>query len=345
MKDEKRTLVYLEKREVYLLEKFIEKSKKGKEKEVLREMEWEVKDREIKKIGAGIGRRAFLPGFLIILVFIFLMSIFSLNKRSECYSSLPLSFGEKKSPILLSYFFNVEYLELYGYDWGFVDDALLSKLKFATFYISIGGEDREKVRKILRELLLRTQDWRVKSRIFHLFSLIYYSENKKAKALSYARKSLSEIKEIKGSRLSYDPLTLILRILFEEGKYKDMEKYIDISSALLNRDFYYPLFKYTAFFLMEEYYDSPYYMSGVINQIERIMKNFPSNLSLSYDFLSVLEKGDTPIFLYARALVYKSLGYRERVKKMLRAFLKKASLNPARYSTLIVSARRMLNAI
>lgn len=345
LKEAKRILMFLEKREVYLLERFIQESRRGKGEDVIEEMEWEAKDRTKRKTGYKIAKKSIVPGLIIILLFIFLISVFSVQKPSKSVIAAATGVGEGGGKILISYFFNAEYLELIGYKWDFARKDLLARIKFATFYISFGGNKRKRSERILQEVLYETDNWRVRSRIFYLLSKIAYGNGNKRKALYYAKKSYEEIRYPSSSPLAYDTLTLIMRLLFEEGNYDRMEKYVDNALTLLERDFYYPLFKYTAFYLMEKHSGSSYYMSFVIGTVNRMLENFPSNLKLSADFLDVLDKGNGVMFLFARALVYKSLGYREKTLKMLSMFIKRASLNPAKYSIFIVTARRMMNAI
>lgn len=345
LKEARRILMYLERREVYLLERFIEESRRGTGEEILREMEWEDKNRAGKKKGKAVARKSLIPGMVLSAIFILLISIFSVQKPSKRVIAVASGGGGFGGKILISYFFNAEYLELTGYKWDFARRDLLARIKFATFYISFGGIKRKKAEKILHQVLYETDDWRVRSRVYYLLAKISYGNRNKGKALYYAIKSYEEIRSPSSSPLAYDPLTFIMKLLFEQERFDEMGKYIDNALSLLDRDFYYPLFKYTAFYLMEKHSGSSYYMTYVVGTVNRMLHNFPSNLKLSADFLDILDKGSSPMSFFIRALVYKSLGYREKTRTMLSDFIKKASLNPAKYSVFIITARRMLNAI
>jgi len=345
LKEAKRILMFLERREVYLLERFIQGSRRGKGEEIVEEMEWEAKDRTERKKGRKIAKNSIVPGLILTLIFILLISIFSVEKPSKSVIAVATGGGGGGGKILISYFFNAEYLELTGYKWDFARRDLLARIKFATFYISFGGNKRKKAEKILKDVLYETDNWKVRSRVFYLLAKIAYGNGNKRQALYYVKKSYEEIRYPSSSPLAYDTLTFIMRLLFETGNYDRMEKYVDNALTLLERDFYYPLFKYMAFYLMEKHSGSSYYMSFVVGTVNRMLENFPSNLKLSADFLNVLDKGNGVMFLFVRALVYKSLGYREKTLKTLSLFIKRASLNPAKYSVFILDARRMMNAI
>jgi len=344
-RESKKVLLFLEKREVYLLEKFIEAGKKGKEAEVVKEMEWESKDREKRRVGGEIAKRSWPTGVSILIIFVLLLSFFSVKNPAPEIKIAGVGSEGGKGKILISYFFDAEYLELRGYDWNFVSPIVLSRIKFATFHIAFGGQNWKKVKRTLNQVLYESDDWRVRSRIFYLLARISFAEKKNRQAYEYAKKALDEIKFPVNSPLSYDPLTLILEILYRDGKYDEMKKYMDIALSLLQRDFFYPLFKYTAFYLMEKESGTSFYMSYVIGTINRMAENFPSNLKLSSDFIQVLDRGSTPIFLFAKAIIYKALGDRHKTKTLLKEFIKNASRNPAKYSTFIISARRLASAI
>ncbi len=346
MDRERRILVYLKRREIYLLEKLLDALKAGKSSgSFLEEMEGEKRKRARKEMAKRIARDSLLPGFLVLFFLLILMGLFSLKKPFFPPSFKGGAFiGGKPEKLLVSYYFDSGYLELVGYDWS--QEPLSSEeretLQDIQLYYSLGGLNFKKGEEILRELLVRTGNPKVKSRILLALANLKEREGDRKRALIYARTSLSLASPYPA--LAFDPLTYVLKLLWEENRFAQMEKYIPRSLELLNYDFYYPLFKYTAFYILWKEREENLRTRWVFDILSSLAQNFPSNLKLANDFATTLKKCSAPLCYLALGITYRALGFREYYTRYLNMFLSMARRNPAKYEEFIILAKRLKNA-
>ncbi len=346
MRNEKRILIYLKRREIYLLEKLLRLIKEGRPHEpVLKEMELEVERRRESERGKRLARASFLPGILVLFLLILLMGLFS-RKKAIALPSMGggIAVWGKQEKIMLSYYFDSGYLELTGYDWsraGLSEDEMQA-LQNVQLYFSLGGRDIGKGEKVLKELLYRIKNPMVRSRIFLALAELRVREGKRTEALIYARKSLETASG--HPALQFDPLSYILRLLWEEGRFEEMGKFMPMALNLLNQDFYYPLFKYTAFYILWREREENLRTLWVFQRLKALVENFPSNLKLANDFASTFKKCSSPLCYLAMGMVYRSLGFRKLYSGYFDKFLSLARRTPSKYPDLILLAERLKNA-
>ncbi len=346
MDRERRILIYLKRREIYLLEKLLEFIKRGEFPDsLLGEMEEERRKRARKEMAKRIGRDSLFPGFLVLFSLLILMGLFSLKKPVSPPSFKGGAFiVGKPEKLLVSYYFDSGYLELVGYDWSQEGLSMeeRAELQDIQLYYSLGGLNIKKGEKILRELLARTGNPKVKSRILLALASLKEREGDRKRALIYARTSLSLASPY--PPLTFDPLSYVLKLLWEENRFAQMGKYIPRSLELLNYDFYYPLFKYTSFYILWKEREENLRTRWVFEILSSLAQNFPSNLKLANDFATTFKKCSAPLCYLALGITYRSLGFREYYTRFLNRFLSMARRNPAKYSGFIILAKRLKNA-
>ncbi len=339
-------MLFLQRREIYLLEKLLFYLKKGLEPEpILKEMEEEAKKRREKQEGKAIAKKAYFRGLAVLFILFILMGLFS-EKKPMTFTFKAGTAGQEgggQGKIIISYYFDADYLELTGFNWKnyLYDYQKVEELKKIALYIFLGGKDYKTVEARIRKVLSSSENRFLRGRLFLALSRLYYLQGQKTKALFYAKRSLELVQSI--SALSYDPLTTVLRILWEENRTGDMAAYIPFALELLNQDFYYPLFKFTALYILQRDREENYRTRWAIFTLRAILHNFPSNLKLANDFTSALKKCSTPLCRLALGMVYSSIRFREGSRKYLKEFLKAARANPSKYGGLLPLAMEYLN--
>ncbi len=340
-------MLFLRRREIYLLEKLLFHLKKGLESEpVLREMEEEAKKKREREEGREVAKRAYFRGLVVFFILLILMGLFS-EKKPVSFSfnaGAAAQQGAGKEKIIISYYFDADYIELTGFNWKnyLYNDRKVEELKKIALYIFLGGKDYKTVENRIRRILSSSQNPLLKGRLFLALSRLYYLQGQRTKALFYARRSLELVRSVPA--LCYDPLTSVLEILWKENRTGDMYPYIPFALELLSRDFYYPLFKFTALYILQREGEENYRTRWAILTLRAILHNFPTNLKLANDFTSDLKKCSTPLCSLCLGMVYSSIGFREGSRKYLKDFIKAARANPSKYGGLLPLAMEYLNA-
>ncbi|GEM_PF-3300967 len=348
MRVEKRILLFLQRREIYLLEKLLHALKEGLPPEpILEEMEEEKRRRKERQRGREVARKASLRGLAVLFTMLVLLGIFSRRKALNFElrpGSAAREGGTGQGPIIISYYYDADYLELIGFNWrNYLEDYReIQKLKRIALYIFLGGKDLRLVERKIKEVLSSSENPLVRGRLFLALSRLHHLRGDRKGALFYARRSLELAAGVPA--LAYDPLTMVLKTLWETGRVREMKDYIPRAMELLNRDFYYPLFKFASFYILQVSREENYRSRWALFTLKAILHNFPSNLKLANDFTSSLKPCRTPLCSLAMGMVYSSIRFKEGSQRYLREFLRAARANPSRYGALIPLAMEYLNA-